>query len=230
MQAGNLGFRFCFQTVFWLGVMAVMLLAGADNPAWPQAWAFLVLFGLGSAAFGIWLIRRNPELLAVRLGRLSQPGQPVWDKLFLLVFVALWLLWLWMMGRDAQVWQISHMPFGLNLAGGLLLLAGFLGVARVFKENSFAAPVVRVQTERRQRVVDTGPYARVRHPMYAYAMLYLFGTPLLLGSWLGMAGALVMVLGLMGRTVREEEMLTRRLAGYDEYRARVRYRLIPGIW
>jgi protein-S-isoprenylcysteine O-methyltransferase Ste14 len=230
MQARNLGLRFCFQTVFWLGVMAVMLLAGADNLRWPQGWAFLLIFGLGSALFGAWLIRRDPALLAVRLERLSQPGQPLWDKLFLLVLVALWLLWLWLMGRDAQVWQISHMPWGLNLAGGVLLVAGFLGVARVFKENSFAAPVVRVQTERRQRVVDTGPYARVRHPMYFYALFYLFGTPLLLGSWLGMAGALVMVLGLMGRAVREEDMLTRRLAGYDEYRARVRYRLIPGIW
>jgi len=230
MQVRNLALRFCFQTVFWLGVMAVMLLAGADDTSWPQAWAFLILFAIGSAGFGVWLIRRDPALLAARLGRLSQPGQPLWDKLFLLIFVALWLVWLWVMGRDAKVWQVSHMPFGLNVFGGLMLVIGFLGVARVFKENTFAAPVVRVQTERRQRVVDTGPYARVRHPMYAYALFYLFGTPLLLGSWLGMAGALVMVLGLMGRIVREEEMLTQRLAGYDEYRARVRYRLIPRIW
>src|SRR4051812_33517050 len=188
MQGQNLALRFCFQTIFWLGVMGVMLLAGADNTRWPQGWAFLILFALASASFGVWLIRRDPALLAARLARLSQPGQSLWDKLFLLVCVALWLVWLWLMGRDAQVWQTSHLPFGLNLAGGMMLVVGFLGVARVFKENSFAAPVVRVQTERRQRVVDTGPYARVRHPMYAYALFYLFGTPLLLGSWLGMAG------------------------------------------
>jgi protein-S-isoprenylcysteine O-methyltransferase Ste14 len=230
MQAQKLALRFCLHTVLWLGVMAFMLLAGADNPAWPQGWAFLVIFALSSAVFGIWLIRRDPALLAARLGRLSQPGQPAWDKLFLLVFLALWLGWLWLMGRDAQVWRISHMPFGLNLAGGVMLVAGFLGVARVFQENTFAEPVVRIQTERRQSVIDTGPYARIRHPMYAYGMLYLFGTPLLLGSWLGFAGALVMVLGLMVRAVREEEMLKRRLFGYEEYCARVRYRLIPGIW
>lgn len=230
METMNLALRFCFQTVFWLGVMGVMLLAGADDTAWPQAWALLILFVIGSGLIGLWLLRHDRALLAARLGRLSQPGQPLWDKLFLLLFTALWLGWLWLMGRDAKVWRISPMPLGFNLAGGMLIVAGFLGVARAFKENSFAAPVVRVQTERRQRVIDTGPYARVRHPIYAYSLCFFLGIPMLLGSGLGMLGAAAMMLGLMARTVREDDMLADRLAGYDEYRARVRYRLIPGIW
>jgi protein-S-isoprenylcysteine O-methyltransferase Ste14 len=210
--------------------MAALLLGGAESWRWLQAWAFLAIFTIGSGAFGVWLLRRDPALLAARLGSFNQQGQPLWDKLFLLVFMLLWLGWLWLMGRDAQVWHLSDLPLWLNIVGGLMLVAGFFAVARVFRENSFAAPVIRVQSERAQQVIDTGPYAHVRHPMYAAALLYMFGTPLLLGSWLGLAVACVMMIGIARRAVLEEQMLRRNLAGYDQYMTRVRFRLIPGIW
>lgn len=230
MQRGKLALRFCLKAGLWLLLMGALLLGGAQNAYWPQAWCFLALFAAGNLAFGIWLIRRDPDLLASRLGSFSQKGQPLWDKLFLLMFIGLWLGWLWLMGRDVGVWHISHMPLVLNAAGGLMLVSGFFAVVPVFRANSFAAPVVRVQGERFQRVIDTGPYARVRHPMYAAALLYMFGAPLLLGSWLGVAGALILAVGLMRRAVLEENMLRRELAGYDAYMSRVRFRLIPGIW
>ena len=151
-------------------------------------------------------------------------------QLFLLLFIPAWLGWLGLMARDSQVWRYSQLPLWLNLAGGLLVILGFAGVMRVFLENSFAAPVVRVQTERAQKLIDTGPYALVRHPMYAGALLYLVGTPLLLGSWLGLAAVPLILLGLAPRAVLEERMLKRDLPGYADYMARVRYRLIPGIW
>jgi protein-S-isoprenylcysteine O-methyltransferase Ste14 len=210
--------------------MAALVLGGAGSWRWLQGWAFLGIFAIGSGVFGAWLLKRDPALLASRLGSPSQPGQPLWDKLFLLVFMALWLGWLWLMGRDAQVWHLSNLPRWLNIVGGLMLVAGFFAVARVFQENSFAAPVIRVQSERAQQVIDTGPYAWVRHPMYAGALLYMFGTPLLLGSWLGLGVSCLMVIGLARRAVLEEQMLRRDLAGYDQYMARVRFRLIPGIW
>jgi protein-S-isoprenylcysteine O-methyltransferase Ste14 len=230
MQPGNLALRFCLQTGVWLVVMTVLVLGGAGSWRWPQGWIFLGIFAVGSGVFGVWLLKRDPALLASRLGSFSQPGQPLWDKLFLLFFMTLWLGWLWLMGRDAQVWHLSNLPLWLNIVGGLMLTAGFFAVARVFQENSFAAPVIRVQSERAQQVIDTGPYAWVRHPMYAGALLYMFGTPLLLGSWLGLAVAGLMVIGLARRAVLEEQMLRRDLAGYDQYMARVRFRLIPGIW
>jgi protein-S-isoprenylcysteine O-methyltransferase Ste14 len=211
-------------------VMAALLLTGAGRWRWPQAWAFLAIFAVGSGVFGVWLLKRDPALLASRLGSFNQPGQPLWDKLFMLLFMLLWLAWLWLMGRDAQVWHLSDLPSWLNIAGGLMLTAGFIAVARVFRENSFAAPVIRVQSERAQQVISTGPYAWVRHPMYAGALLYMFGTPLLLGSWLGLAVACLMVIGLARRAVLEEQMLRRDLTGYDQYMTRVRFRLIPGIW
>ena len=227
---GNLLLRLCLQTGVWLAIMAGLLLGGAENAAWPQGLIYLAIFTLGSVVFGARLLKRDPGLLAARLGALNQKGQPVWDKLFLLVFIGFFLGWLWLMARDAQVWRLSHMPMWLNVAGGLLVLAGFAGVMRVFRENSFAAPVVRVQAEREQRVIDTGPYAHVRHPMYAAMLLYLTGMPLLLGSWLGLVGAAVIMLAMARRAVGEEGVLARELAGYAAYRTRVRYRLIPGIW
>jgi protein-S-isoprenylcysteine O-methyltransferase Ste14 len=230
MMQRNLTLRFCLQTGIWLAIMVALLLGTAQNWTWPQGWAFLTIFAIGSVWFGTWLLRRDPALLAARLGSLNQKGQPWWDKLFLLLFIPAWLGWLGLMARDSQVWRYSQLPLWLNLAGGLLVILGFAGVMRVFLENSFAAPVVRVQTERAQKLIDTGPYALVRHPMYAGALLYLVGTPLLLGSWLGLAAVPLILLGLAPRAVLEERMLKRDLPGYADYMARVRYRLIPGIW
>lgn len=229
-QTGNLLLRLCLQTGVWLAIMAGLLLGGAENALWPQGLIYLAIFTLGSVVFGARLLKRDPGLLAARLGALNQKGQPLWDKLFLPIFIGSFLVWMWVMARDAQVWRLSHMPMWLNGAGVLLVLAGFAGVMRVFRENSFAAPVVRVQAERQQRVIDTGPYAHVRHPMYAAMLLYLTGLPLLLGSWWGLAGAAVIALAMARRAVAEEGVLARELAGYADYRARVRYRLIPKIW
>ena len=101
---------------------------------------------------------------------------------------------------------------------------------QVFKVNSFAAPVVRLQSERRQKVVTTGLYAYVRHPMYAGALFFIFGMPLLLGSWLGLIAACLLVLLLALRIFKEEAMLRQELDGYEEYARRVRWRLVPFVW
>jgi protein-S-isoprenylcysteine O-methyltransferase Ste14 len=210
--------------------MAQLLFYPAGNWHWPHAWVLLAIFALGSAGFGAWLVRRDPALLASRLGPLLQRGQPLWDKVFLLTFVLIWSAWLALMAVDAQRWHTSDLPLWLNVVGGTLLVVGFFATVLVFRENSFAAPVIRVQSERGQRVIDTGPYAVVRHPMYAAAILYLIGIPLLLGSWLGLMLVPLMIAGMAPRAVFEERLLRRELQGYDDYTTRVRYRLIPGVW
>ena len=110
------------------------------------------------------------------------------------------------------------------------MIAGLLATLRVLRENSFAAPVVRLQTERGQRLIDTGPYALVRHPMYAAALPYLIGMPLLLGSWYGLLIVPFIVAGMAPRAVFEERLLERELPGYAEYMKRVPHRIIPGVW
>jgi len=114
------------------------------------------------------------------------------------------------------------------LLGDLLTVLGFTIMYRVFRENTFAAATVTVEAG--QRVIATGPYARVRHPMYAGALLLFLGTPLALGSWWGLAVYIPSVLVLVARLRDEEQFLMRNLTGYGAYRDRVRYRLVPGLW
>ena len=112
--------------------------------------------------------------------------------------------------------------------GNVLFVVGFTLVGRVYRENTFTSATIEIHEG--QRVIDTGPYAIVRHPMYSSALLYMAGTPLALGSYVGLLGVVVMAFVIAWRLVDEERMLVRELPGYAEYRARVRYRLIPGIW
>jgi protein-S-isoprenylcysteine O-methyltransferase Ste14 len=218
------------QTVLSGALMGACLFGGAGDWRWPEAWVFLAIFAGGSVFLGAFLIKRDPGLLAARLDRPVQKGQPLWDRIFLLFFIAFWLAWLVAMGLDAQRWHLSHVPELVEIIGGVLVIVGFAGVMPVFAANSFAAPIVRVQSERKQHVIDTGPYALVRHPMYASAILYLIGMPLLLGSWYGLLGTAFITVSVSIRAIGEERKLARELAGYADYMTRVRYRLIPGVW
>jgi protein-S-isoprenylcysteine O-methyltransferase Ste14 len=228
MRSGNLLARLVTQTLVTLAVMMVLLFWPAGTWRWPQAWWFLAIFAAGTAFFGAFLWRRDPALLASRLSGPVQKGQPLWDKLFLGAAMIGWCCWLAFMAWDGRMERGAPMPLWLEVLGGVLIAAGFAGIMPVFAANSFAAPSVRVQSE--QRVIDTGPYAVVRHPMYATAMLYLIGMPLLLGSWWGLLGTAIIALAISWRAVREENTLARELPGYADYMKRVRYRLIPGVW
>ena len=188
----------------------------------------MVEFVIGSLVVMLWLARRDPGLLKERMRSPFQKGQPLWDKAFMALMLVVWYGWLVLMALDAKRWGVSNMPEALSDVGAVLILIGFFVIWLTFRENSFAAPVIKVQEERGQRVISTGPYQIVRHPMYAGATLYMVGMPLLLGSWLGL---LVLPLILGALTMRSEEAVLReRLPGYGEYAARVRYRLVPGVW
>jgi len=218
------------RSTLWIGFMAAVLFTAAGNWGWIEGWAFIAIFTGGSIAFCAWLWRRDPELLKSRMGMVVQEGQARWDQIFMGLVVIGWNVWLGLMALDSERFHLSHVPAWLEAAGGLLIVMGFFATVPVFAANTFAAPVVRVQEERGQRVIDTGPYALVRHPMYAAAMLYLIGLPLLLGSWFGLLGMLVIAFAISWRARREEETLKRELPGYSEYMARVRWRLVPYLW
>jgi protein-S-isoprenylcysteine O-methyltransferase Ste14 len=169
-------------------------------------------------------------MLKERMGGPFQKGQAFWDKVFMAFIIVVWFSWLVLMALDAKRWSLSHMPEALNYAGAVLIPIGFFIVWLTFRENSFAAPVIKIQEERGQRVISTGPYRIVRHPMYEGAILYMIGMPLLLGSWLGLL-VLPLILGALSvRIFIEEDALRKGLPSYGEYTARVRYRLIPGVW
>ncbi|HWD49453.1 MAG TPA: isoprenylcysteine carboxylmethyltransferase family protein [Rhizomicrobium sp.] len=222
--------RLLLQLIVWTALMGALLFGTAGDWHWPQAWAFIAIFVFGGIGFGLWLGSHDPGLLAQRLGSLSQRGQPLWDRAFLICAVIVWPSWFVVMAFDSGRKHWSGMPVWLNVIGGILTIGGFLAVLRVFRQNSFAAPVIRVQDEREQRVIDTGPYAIVRHPMYAGALSYIFGIPLLLGSWVGLAMTAMFIAGIGWRAQKEEQLLMRDLSGYAAYMNRVRWRFIPYVW
>lgn len=186
--------------------------------------------GASPVALSLWLLRHRPGLLTERMTGIGKPDQKTCDKVFYVVANVLFLAWLVVMPLDAVRFHASRMPVWLQAGGALLLVCSFYGFFLTFRENAYLSPAVRVQTERGQTVVSTGPYRYVRHPMYAAAILYLAGTTLLLGSWYGLLVGLAIVVGVAIRAVQEERTLRAELPGYDAYMAQVKYRLIPYVW
>ena len=218
------------KTAIWIASMGAVLFAAAGTIDWDGAWIFLLEFVLCAGAVMWWLVRRDPGLFRERMRSPFQKDQAVWDKVFMGLIIVIWFGWLALMALDAKRWGVSRVPAVVEGAGAVLIALGFAVVWRVFRENSFAAPVIKIQPERGQRVISTGPYRIVRHPMYAGSALYLLGMPLLLGSWLGLL-VLPLILGVLAvRIVLEEAVLREGLPGYAVYAARVRCRLIPGVW
>jgi protein-S-isoprenylcysteine O-methyltransferase Ste14 len=174
------------QTIIWLGVIALLLFVPAGTVNWSGAWIFLVEALVVSVVLGLWLERHDPALLKERLRPPIQKGQSTSDKIITGLLVLLYLGWFVFMGLDAVRFKWSSVPAWLAAPGALgVLLACYIAYL-AFRENSFAAPVVKIQKERAQTVVTTGPYRYVRHPMYAGMIFYLFGAPLLFGSWWGL--------------------------------------------
>jgi protein-S-isoprenylcysteine O-methyltransferase Ste14 len=222
--------RLIVHNLLWFAAMGLLLFLPAGTLDWPAAWAFLAELAILGLAMGLWLLRLDPGLVEQRLGAPIQKGQPVADKILLSVFLLLFAGWLVLMGLDAVRFGWSSMPGWAQGAGALgIFLSLWIGY-RVMRENSFAAPVVRIQEERGQTVVTTGPYRYVRHPLYAGALFFFIGSPLLLGSWWGLVPALLLALMLALRIPIEERALRAGLPGYAAYAARVRYRLIPLVW
>ena len=218
------------EVAMLMAVLAAILFAAAGTLDWPSGWTYLGVFAAMSLGISLWLAEADPDLLRERLASPYQKGQKAFDRVFLSVVMVVYLGWTALMGLDARRLGWSHVPLAAQGLGAVVIVLTYIGVAWVFATNSFAAPVIRVQAERGQTVIDTGPYAWVRHPMYAFALPQFVGAPLLLGSWWGLAIVPVAYLGLAWRIFGEEAMLRQELAGYEDYARRVRFRLLPGVW
>jgi protein-S-isoprenylcysteine O-methyltransferase Ste14 len=219
---------YLLQTLVWVGFIAGVILWPAGTVAYPGGWALIGLFAVGSVAMIVWLSKHSPRLLRERMSSPVQRGQTPWDRVWLSLFIVAFFAWLAFMSWDAARHNFTAVPLWLQGLGGLSILVNFTGTWWTFRENTFAAPVVKIQEG--QRVIDTGPYAIVRHPMYTSALILFVGMPLLLGSLRGLGLSVLFVLGLAWRTLHEERTLRAELVGYEEYITRVRYRLIPFVW
>ena len=208
-------------------VVALILFGTAGTLRYWHAWIYLLLFVGLSGAVTVDLMRRDPALLERRMkgGPMAEP-RPLQRVLMLgasLGFIALLVV----PALDFR-FKWSTVPLVVVVLGDALFVLGFVMVARVYRENTYTSATIRVAEG--QRVVSTGPYAIVRHPMYASALLYLLGTPLALGSYWGLLALAFMIPFLVWRLLDEEHMLARDLRGYEAYQQQVRYRLVPFVW
>jgi protein-S-isoprenylcysteine O-methyltransferase Ste14 len=222
--------QLAISSIAMAAVFAVTLFLPAGTLAWPAGWAYFVLVLGFTVAETIWLLRFNPDLLAERLTGIGKPDQKSWDKVFLALSAVALFAWQVVMALDAVRFRWSNMPLWLQVIGACLLLGSFYIFYLTFRENSYLSPAVRIQTERGQTVVSTGPYRYVRHPLYSGFVLYVVGTALLLGSGYGLLGALILIAMIAWRAVREERVLQEELSGYHNYMRWVRFRFIPYLW
>ena len=207
--------------------MGAVLFGVAGTFAYEQGWAFLSDFVATSLAITLYLMRKDPQLLERRLQAGPGAEEELVQKIAMSLASVGFLALLAVSAFDFRLHPLS-VPFAVSLLGDGLIVAGLAIVWRVFRENSFTSATIEVAAG--QRVVSTGPYAVVRHPMYAGALLYLVAIPISLGSWWGLAVMVFMVPVLVWRLRAEEKFLAKNLAGYSEYQALVKFRLFPFVW
>lgn len=218
--------RDALRTAVRVCLLCALPFAAAGSLDWPMAWGFAaVLVGLSVVSFAI----LSPELIAERSHIPAQLERG--DLLLTIAFVSLlYPVTLIVAGLDRRLGWSTPIPASIEVIG-IVLYAGGIGFGVwAMRVNAFFSGFARLQQDRSQRVIDSGPYAFVRHPGYAGAIVAQLGLPLALGScWAYLPTVLGLGL-LLVRTAREDRMLARGLAGYSEYAARVRFRLVPGIW
>jgi protein-S-isoprenylcysteine O-methyltransferase Ste14 len=208
-------------------VFAVLLFAPAGTFHYWQAWTFLAVFFAASIAVTFYLMKKDPELLQRR-----RSGGPFAEKApvqkIIMSFTSLGFIGLLVIPALDHRFAWSHMPPYVALAGDALVVLGWLGIFFVFRENSFASATIELAQD--QKVISTGPYALVRHPMYVGGLVMFLGMPIALGSVWGVLIVAAMIPVLIWRLLDEEKFLARNLPGYVEYQNKTRYRLIPLVW
>ena len=223
----SLAYRAWLSLVLLAAFMGALIFGLAGTLRYWQAWLYLVLFFGLSGLLTAELLRRDPALLERRMKGGPQAERRPAQRI---IMVGASLAFLSLLAVPALDYRFhwSSVPVAGIVLGNVLFAIGFLFVGRVYRENTYTSATIEIHEG--QRVVDTGPYAIVRHPMYSGALLYMLGTPLALGSYWGLLGFVLMLLVIVWRLQDEEEMLARELPGYAEYRTRVRWRLLPGVW
>jgi protein-S-isoprenylcysteine O-methyltransferase Ste14 len=223
----NLNTRAWFSLAVVVLVKGLLVFVPAGTLGYWQAWVYLSIFTGASILTTLYLIRHDPALLERRMKGGPMAERRPTQKLIMLGASVGFVGLLVVPALDVRFgW--SAMSAGVVLLGDALLIAGFYFIWIVYRENTFTSATIEVAKD--QKVVSTGPYAVVRHPMYAGGLLYLVAMPLALGSYWGLVVFAVVLLLVLWRLFDEERFLSRNLPGYPEYQQRVRHRLVPFVW
>jgi len=220
--------RVIVRLAVMLGVLAAVLFGSAGRLDWVAAWWFIGAYGLFLALYATWGLFRDPEQLRER-GRMA-PNVKGWDKTIIGAYTLLFLALFIVTGLDAGRYGWSSPAVGVRAAAWVGLVAETVWISWVVMTNTYLSRMVRIQDDRGHRVVTSGPYRFVRHPMYAGLLVLFVCVPLALGSWWGLIVSVLTIALFVLRTALEDRTLRQELEGYEEYARRVRYRLLPGVW
>jgi protein-S-isoprenylcysteine O-methyltransferase Ste14 len=215
------------QSILWMFIFVGLIFLPARTWNYWQGWLFLGVFAASAVGFTLYLARYDRPLLERRLKAGPQHEQERSQKIIVSLVIATFVASLVWSALDYR-FRFSPVAPWVTVLGDLVIVLSFLFMFWVIKVNSYAASTIQVEAD--QKVIDTGPYAYVRHPMYAGAVWLFVGMPLALGSWWPIGLTVVVVPVLLWRLLDEERILARDLRGYSEYRKRVRYHLIPYVW
>ena len=227
MAAINLRKRLLAAYAATFAALCLLLFPAAGTLAYWQAWLYMLIFMGFGLGLSFLLLRSDPDLLASRLTVTPLAEPTLEQKIIQCASSVLFVAMLLSCAFDVRL-HGPRFPVWTVLLADLAVLSGGWLLHLVFKANRYAAAIVRVQTG--QTVIDSGPYAVVRHPMYAWAAIFFLATPPALGSLWGFAPALLTCGVIVARLLGEERYLRDNLPGYTEYCARIRWRLIPRIW
>lgn len=212
---------------FLLTVMAVLLFFSAGTFAYWQAWIFLAVFGASTLAITLYLMKYDPGLLERRIHAGPSAEKEFNQKIIQSFSMFAFLLILIFPALDHRFgW--SPTPSFISILGNCIVGLGLYFVHLVFKVNSYTSATIEVA--KGQKVITSGPYGLLRHPMYASAFIFLIGMPLALGSWWGLLTIFPLMFAIIIRLLDEERVLSKELPGYKEYQKKVKYHLIPYIW
>jgi protein-S-isoprenylcysteine O-methyltransferase Ste14 len=211
----------------WQAALAAMIFIPAWSIEYWEGWLYWLVSLACNLVVVLYFLKHDPALIARRMHAGPKAEREAKQKL-ILSFGSVALPAIFVVSGLDHVFGWSSMPWPLAVVGDVFVIISYVIFFIVFRENSFASSIIEVAPG--QTVVTTGPYARVRHPMYSGAIFFLLGTPLALRSWWAFLPAVLVLLAVVWRLLDEENYLSRNLPRYDDYRRGVRWRLLPGVW
>jgi protein-S-isoprenylcysteine O-methyltransferase Ste14 len=229
MEEKGLLVRLIVRFIFGLIFIGAVLFGTAGTFNWPEAWIYIVIQFGWSIAISVFLWNHDIELLKDRM-KFTKKSAKGWDKVMTFVSMPFYILYLVIPGFDAVRYQWSHIPVWAKVACFIMIIPSFMWISWIMKENTFLSRFVEIQEERGHKVITTGPYRFVRHPMYISAMILMIAWPIALGSLYALIPMAFIVVFIIVRTFLEDKTLHKELEGYVEYAQKTKYRLIPGIW
>lgn len=215
--------RFIIMYIF----IALALFLPAGTIFWLQGWIYIIIMITFSSSFIVYLTKKDPELLKARAKTKTTES---WDKRLGIIGTPFFILMYILPGFDAVRFHWSNLPIYISIIGFIGMVIAIILFLLVNRENTYLSRVVEIQEERGHKVITTGPYRIVRHPMYLAVVILYPSHCIALGSLFSLIPCAIIIITIILRTIREDKMLHEQLEGYKEYAQKTRYKLIPGIW